>query len=80
MVVFPPGAVFLAPLGGGGHMMPLPGVGGTSSWCRARHGLDSLLFHLFVIVILFHYYFCFYWLGVVIGRVGCFIMCAISPA
>ena len=57
-----------------------PRWGMTSSWWRARHGLDSLLFYLFVIVILFHYYFCFYWSGVVIGRVGCFIMCAISPA
>ena len=38
MVVFPPGGVFLAPLGGGGYMMPLPGVGDdfllveSSSW------------------------------------------------
>ena len=38
MVVFPPGGVFLVPLGGGGFMMPLPGVGDdfllveSSSW------------------------------------------------
>ena len=80
MVVFPPGRVFLAPSGGGGHMMPLPGVG-----ARLRRGGELVMvwmIYCFICLWLLYFFiiiFVFYWLGVVIWKIGRFLMWTISP-